>query len=1502
VENQAHRLPTAAKTTLAVQQIAQEAVVPSILAKTGSSSLWLVEIAGTRNGLEALHLDIARCILPSLGAITTDIPVKHIGKALLLFVAIASAPGFGRAQQSGPPPRVIHPIDETARIILRGNTYPLAQPEFDTGPAPGNFPLHRVLLVLRRSPEQESALEELLEEQQDPSSPNYHYWLTPEEFGQRFGPADQDIQSVVAWLELHGLQVNRIAAGRLVIEFSATAGSLEEAFGTQIHRYRVNGEGHWANASDPQIPIALAPVVSGFVSLHDFHKQPLYRLAGVSSRSRDENHGRTAIPSYTEACTYNAYINEYGNCYAVSPYDFATIYNVLPLWNASPPIDGTGQVLAIVGRSNINLQDVNDFRSLFGLPPNPPQVFVDGPDPGLVPGDETEADLDVELSGGVAKGATIKLVVSESTETSDGVDLSALYIVDNNLAPVMSESFGECELGLGAAGNQFHKGLWQQAAAQGISVFVSTGDTGSAGCDPYLGVPPQPAVDGLQVNGLASTPYNVAVGGTDFYDFADASAYWNSVSDPTTHASAKGYVPESPWNSSCANAFYGQLGYSVNQEVNCNNSTFMDNTFTVAGSGGMSNCTAPSGQSPANCAGGYAKPVWQAGPGVPEDGKRDLPDVSLFASDGFANSFYMICESDISSSPCTLANFIGVGGTSTSSPTFAALMALVVQTTGARQGNPNPVLYELAASQSASVCTSTVGPAASCIFNDITTGSIAVPCSTGTPNCTTTNSGDANGILNGYIAGPAYDFATGLGSVNAANLVKNWGPVGHAFSVATLSLNSGNPVNITHGAPVSVAVSISPVSPEPSGDIALIAMPGGSEKGVGIFALSNGTASGSTNLLPGGSSYNVEAHYAGDSTYAPSDSNTVTVTVVPESSRTSLDVVNFNLFSGQISNSNATSLPYGSVYFLRADTSNLSGSPCFNPTIQTFAYDCPTGAVVLADNGASLGAGTYALNSQGSAEDQAINLTAGTHVFSANYGGDNSYLASSCETTLTVLPAPTTTTIVGNTSKTQVIGAPIVIYFNATTMNLGSFPVPAGGTFAVFDGTTQLAANFTVSPLLIANPNSPYGFESLSGYATTTLSGSIGPHALTVQYLGDPNYAGSTSAPFVVSTLYATQTTLASSAPSIQYGQNVTLTAQVASTQTSGPAPTGTVGFNYGSGSLGSYPVINGKAQVSTSSLPGGVLVITAVYSGDSNYASSIATLSQTVTPLSTSVSLTSSQSAVAQGMPVTFTARIVPSQTGTSPPTGSVLFTANGNSLGLPQYISNNEAQLTTTFNSSGSYQIQAVYSGDANYAASSASTNETVSIVPALTIAASPTTIFVPAPGQSGSTILTFTALNGLTGSTQLQSSMCANLPPESTCSFNPPSISFTPSSSLVPVTLTLVTTAPATAFLTPSTRRFWSALRAGGTAPIAALAFTMLVVLFRRHHRARAAIVALALCALIGTLGACGGGAPAGGSGGGGAGQPGTPAGTYPGATVTVSINGVTGSIDNLTVVVQ
>ncbi len=1038
-----------------------------------------------------------------------------ISIALLLVSLVLSS--IASAQSSPVRARVTQAVDMQNLITLRGNVHPLAQPQFDQGAAPDDLPMERMLLVLQRGADQEAALRQLLEDQQVKSSTRFHQWLNPEEFGQQFGPADSDIQAVTGWLASQGFEVTKIAAGRTVIEFAGTAGLVRQVLGTEIHRFRMNDKDYWANTSNPQIPAALAPVVAGFASLNNFPRKPHSHSLGAFSRSKTTGEVKPLV----------TFITSNGVYYGLGPTDFATIYNVLPLWNASTPIDGTGQTIAVVGETNINLQDVTDFRSMFGLPASAPtpNIILNGPDPGITD-EETEADLDVEWSGAVAKGATIDLVVSETTETTYGIDLSALYIVDNNLAPVMSISYGPCEAALGAGGNTFHRTLWEQAAAEGITVLVAAGDTGSATCDDGLS---PVARAGFTVNGLASTPFNVAVGGTDFNDTESMSTYWAATNASPSQSSAKSYIPESTWNDACARS--GTLTGCANAASDAN---FEKGADLTAGGGGLSNCINPGGTYPdLTCTGGgYAKPAWQTGTGVPGDGARDVPDVSLFSGAGLNYVFYVVCQMDAnatnggSSTSCDLsapyANFLAVGGTSASAQVFAGVMALVNQAYG-RQGNANFVLYPLAAQSEAS-CASSATMAAgannsSCIFYDVITGNDSVACAGGSPECSNTSSASGQyGILvSGNPAAAAwtttsgYDLATGLGSVNVANLVNKWTsnftPSGITLSLATSPAT--NPITLTHGQSINFTVDVTSGSGTPSGDVSLIATTGSSASnatGVGPFTLSGGTATGSTIMLPGGS-YNVTAHYAGNGTFAASDSTPgIPVTVSKESSQTEIRLVTLSTTAPPAYN--LTTTPYGSPYILRMDVTNSSGQLCANATTGLISYPCPNGALTVSpaptDENPPPGTvpGSYTLNSQGYAEDQPIQLPGGTYNFVASYVGDNSYTGSRSPTVpITITPAPTTTTLSASAASSDVLNL-------TATISTESNGIAPTGTVQFLNGSTSLGSTQVVN----AYPYSATSGEPAGAVVPYQPMLPGGTYNITAQYSGDTNYAASTSA------------------------------------------------------------------------------------------------------------------------------------------------------------------------------------------------------------------------------------------------------------------------------------------------------------------------------------------------------------------------------------------------------
>ncbi len=1118
---------------------------------------------------------------------------KTLWAALLLVLAM---PCLTAAQGSAAAPRITAPIDLSRFTTLTGNTHPLARVQNDQGAVADSQPMRRMLLLLQRSPEQETALRQLVDQQQSKSSPNFHRWLTPQQFGQQFGPADMDIRTVTTWLQSQGFQVAKVSNGHSLIEFSGTAGQIRNAFRTEIHRYLVDGKMHLANSTDPQIPTALTPVVAGVESLHNFPKKAQSHVVGIFRKTKAS--GKVA-PLFT----FGGSGTNCGamNCNAVGPGDFATIYSVERLWNPginTHPIDGTGQTIAIIGDSEIctqnspdfgtsyvgptgatvtcSVDDVAQFRSLFGLPAIAPNVILDGPDPGFN-ADEIEGDLDVQWSGAVAKNATIDYVIAEGTEATFGTDLAAEYVVDNNLAPVLNESFGECEFNLGANGNQFEAALWEQAAAQGITVVVSAGDSGSAGCDDP-NTETAAGQNGLNfgpaVNGIASTPFNVAVGGTDF-DITAAnyqSTYWgagnvtdiNGVKD----ISAVSYIPEITWNDSCAQSFTGAL-------TGCSSLT---TGGILASGGGQSTCIATN--SSGDCNTYYAKPSWQffasgSGLAAVNDLTRDVPDISLFGADGLvSNSFYIVCESDLNPSGASCDtqgpyfDFTGAGGTSSAAPMFSGMMALVNTniainhlTLSARQGNANYVMYNLAAGQSGLSCNSSTGPAPACTFYDITKGNNSVPCVGGSFSCSASTAGafgveEASDFNTGVLTGlPAWDAATGLdlasglGSINATNLVTNWATAEGLFTpttptlcisiISSSSFSCPGPITITHGTKVFVNIAVNangtpiPVtesSTHPE-DVSLVGTFSGGNPYCGapgcftggidrftsnnyvvsnadIYGLTNGSVSNATTAYLVGGTYSIAAHYAGDGTYGASDSSpAISVTVSPESSTTQLSIGISNIITGKTTSS--ASAYYGDSIIVRADVVGASSG-----------QESATGSVVFSDAGKSLGT-PFALNTEGYAEDQTgatisgtptHPLSVGSHSFTASFSGDLSYKTSSTSAplALAVLQAPTTISVAPSVT-TVTVSTPVAITAFVDTQsssNLssgGSSGATPTGTVTFFNNGVSIG---TLSGNQLVSADDANGFVALQAQLSITLTANA---LITATYSGDANYTASSS-------------------------------------------------------------------------------------------------------------------------------------------------------------------------------------------------------------------------------------------------------------------------------------------------------------------------------------------------------------------------------------------------------
>ncbi len=1107
----------------------------------------------------------------------------------LILAALASA-GFSIAQTpSGP--RITQPIADRQRLTLKGNVHPLAQARFDRGAVPDSFPADRMLMLLQRPPEREAALRQFLQDVHTPGNPSYHKWLTPDQFGKAYGPDDSDIAAVTAWLQSHGFSVAGVARGKGAIEFSGTAGQIRAAFQTEIHRYLIAGVEHHANNIDPQIPMALAPVVAGITPMNDFRPKPNLRVLGQATF---DPRTHQVTPDWTLDSTD----------LALAPGDFAVQYDLNPLYNAGT--NGAGVTIGIIGDSNVNTAMVAAYRSLFGLPAATLNVIVDGNDPGLN-GAVIESYLDVEVSGAVAPGATINLYTSAGTNVQDGLYLEAVRAVGDNVAPVLSTSYGDCEQDLGASGNQFWAAIWEQAAAQGQTSLVSSGDGGSAGCDNFD--IPQAAQGGLAVSGFASTPWNIAVGGTDFYftsyngtasaQSAQLATYWNMSTSTKPVTSLVTPIPEQPWN----NAF----GLNLYDGGVYNPSHF--GITIVGGSGGASSCTIGTNASDGTysaCSGGYPKPAWQTGTGVPSDGVRDIPDVSLFAADGANLSFYPICaSSSADASACTAdssgdVNIYGVGGTSASTPAMAGILALINQKYG-RQGQANFILYPLAAQHPS-------------VFHDVTVGSNNVPCIQPSPNCTlSTLTDNTNGYttLGKYYSTPGYDEATGLGSVDAKLLLQYWNSLSFTATGTTLSLDQ---TSITHGSVVTANVTVTGSGGTPSGDVALISSATPQvNTGVGDLTLKSGNASGAIDTLPGGQ-YKLTARYGGDGIFASSTSPAVTLSVAPEASTASISGFYYNYSTGALGTlASGGSYPYG-IY----TAFDVRATGVHAPSGSTDGIATGTMSITDSASAGTVSSGAINLGSNSVANWNPVGMLAGTHSLVANYSGDPSFNPSSS--------APLTFTITKAAPDTVTRATPAIIPLGGTAalslaVGVPSNAPPPAGTVAFNSGPNALGTGQLVSCTSTAGAKVSACTVAGAGYsgASVNVSGlPLGAFTVTASYAGDANFGAVISAPFTVTVEQPVGLTATANPPSINQLQSTAVTANV--TGVSGVAPpTGNVFFN-AVGPSGTWtaaePLINGSAvfNFSGSAFHPGTVSVQVTYEGDANYAPFTITIPVTVT------------------------------------------------------------------------------------------------------------------------------------------------------------------------------------------------------------------------------------------------------------------------------------------------
>ena len=1248
--------------------------------------------------------------------------------ATVTFISALSFPGAAQAQSVNTArPLITEKISDAKTVTLRGNTRPEAIAANDRGILAPDAPMEHMLMQLRRSPEQEQALSKFTDELQTPGSPNYHNWITAQEFGQRFGLASQDLAAITGWLESHGFTVNVVYPSGMMIDFSGTAGQVHEAFGTEIHSLEVNGVKHFANFSDPTIPAALAPAVVGIVSLHDFSPHAMHKMRG----------------EYT-------FVSGDETFEAVVPADLATIYNLNPLFNNG--VSGQGQTVVVIEDTNVYATaDWTTFRSTLGLSnftsgsftqvhPAPPTGTNNCTNPGTN-GDDVEAILDAEYASAAAPSAAIELASCRDGSSFGGL-IALQNLLNESATPpaIVSISYGECEAINGSASNAAFSSVYQQAVTEGVSIFVSAGDEGAASCDANEAN----ATHGIGVSGFASTPYNVAVGGTDFGDtFAGTnSTYWNTT-NTAAFGSAKSYIPEIPWDDSCAGALvssfegfttpYGSTGF-------CNSSTGADFRTTGSGSGGPSGCAtgmpATSGVVGGTCA-GWAKPSWQVLVGVPSDGVRDLPDVSLFSSNGFWGHYFVFCYSDPASgsggAPCTGApsGWSGAGGTSFASPILAGIQALINQKTGARQGNPNPTYYSLAATEYGASgdasCNSTLGNgvSSSCIFYDVKQGDMDVNC-TGTHNCyipsgtygvlSTSNSAydPAYGTTTGW------DFATGIGTVNVANLVNAWpGADTPNFTISA----APSSVTITQGgAGGTSTITVAPLN--------------------GF----SGSVTFSATGLPTG----VTAAFSPN----PSTNSTTLTLTASATATTGAATVTITGVSGSLTQTTSVSLTVGA-----APNFSLAASPTSVTIVQAGASGTSTvtitpqngfsGSVTMAASGLPTGV-TAAFSPNPATTSSTLTLTASatatTGAATVTITGTSGSLTHTTTVSLTVNPSPNFSLAASPTSVTiaqgGVAGTSTVTitrlngFTSSVTMSATGLPSGVTAAFSPNPGTTTSKLTLTASA------------TATLGTSTVTITGTSGSltHTTSVSLTvnATPNFALSASPTSLSIARGGSGTSTITVTPSSGFSGSVTMSAT--------GLPSGvTAAFSPNPATTTSTLTLKASALAPASTS-------TVTITGKSGTLTHTTTVSLTVTTMAAAnFSLAASPSSLTitkGGVSGTSTVTV----TRLNGFTSSVTLTASGLPTGVIAAFSPNPATTTSTLTLTASSTAttgtaSVTITGTSGSLTHTATVSLTVNATssPNFTLAASPTSVSV-AEGSHGATTITVNPSGGFTGAVTL------------------------------------------------------------------------------------------------------------------------------------------------------
>jgi hypothetical protein len=807
--------------------------------------------------------------------------------SLLAFVGICSLQASSPQNTVRATPRVAGEITSASMVQIPGSVRPQAQAQYDTGRLPSTTKLEGMTITFSRSPKQEADLENLMAGQQNPSSPQYHKWLTPEQFAARYGMADADLAAVQTWLEQQGFAVDSVARSKTFVRFSGTVGQAEAAFATEIHTYAIPGatgtEKHFAPSKPVSVPAAMARVVENVRNLDDFKPRPHFVL-GKNARVES---------NFTSSLSGSVYF---------APGDIATVYDISPSYSAGNT--GVGQNIVVVGQSAIVTSDIEAFQTASGLTVKDPSiVLVPGSGTStIVGGDETESDLDLEWSGAIAKGATITFIYTGNSSNSNGVWDSISYAVDQQIGTIISSSYGLCEAELGGFTLE---STFQQAMTQGQTVLSASGDSGATDC--FTGVtggnnPSQTIQQTNSVDYPASSPYVTGVGGTEISQ-ADSNyetpgaGYWANATSSDVISSALQYIPEQAWNEDTANC-------------------------------GQSDCLFASGGGASTL---FSKPTWQTGvPGIPTNSKRDVPDVALNASTG--NPGYLLCTSDTSAwqgsqqASCNSGfrdaasgDLTIAGGTSFAAPIFAGMVAIInqQQNYASGQGLVNSTLYKLASD-------ATTYAAA---FHDITTGNNSCP--SGTDECST--------AVTGFTAGTGYDQVTGLGSVDLGSLVTAWPASTSTLISTTTTIAASNTAPVV-GSNVSFAISVASAtgSTVPSGSVK-ISVDGATGT---TLTLNSGAASYTTSFSTAGG-HTITADYTGDTTHAASSGSvTVTASAVSSGKGTfTVAATNMTVTDGSVGTSTITVTPSGgytgTIQFSvtgSSSTLNALANTCLNLT------------------------------------------------------------------------------------------------------------------------------------------------------------------------------------------------------------------------------------------------------------------------------------------------------------------------------------------------------------------------------------------------------------------------------------------------------------------------------------------------------------------------------------------------------------------------------------------